>query len=278
MDSKFYMRVVETMAEGLTVADASANLVYVNDALCRLSGYGREELIGRSSAAFIAPRLRSEFEHQLDLRSEGVAEPYETTIVSRDGREIPVLVSPQPLFDPSGGFSGSFAVVSEVSGRRRTETERDVISGIIRGVVETSNLDELLALVHESLRQVIYAENCFVALLDEASDTIRFPYFADQYDAHQEPIARGKTCTDFVLRTGQPLLLTESLFQDLVARGEVELVGPSSPSWMGVPLTTPTRTIGVLAVQHYHDEGAFSEQDLEFFGSVGGHIALAIER
>lgn len=278
MDSNFYMRVVETMAEGLAVADAHANLVFVNDALCRLSGYDRQDLIGRASATFLVPRLRSEFDHQLELRGEGLAEPYETTIVSREGREISVLVSPQPLYDPNGGFSGSFAVVSEVSARRRTETERDVISEIIRGVVETSNLDELLVLVHGSLRRVIYAENCFVALLDEASDTIRFPYFADQYDAQQEPISRGKTCTDFVLRTGQPLLLTETLFQDLVARGEVELVGPSSPSWMGVPLTTPARTIGVLAVQHYQDEGAFSEQDLEFFGSVGGHIALAIER
>ena len=162
--------------------------------------------------------------------------------------------------------------------RRHTETEREVISGIIRGVVETSNLDELLSLVHESLRRVIYAENCFVALLDDASDTIYFPYFADQYDSYQEPIERGKTCTDYVLRTGQPLLLTETLFQDLIATGEVELVGSSSASWMGVPLTTPKRTIGVLAVQNYHDEGAFSKRDLEFFGSVGGHIALAIER
>ena len=278
MDTSFYKRIVDTMAEGVAVADADATLVFVNEALCKLSGYSRDELIGLPSANFIAPRLVGDFRHQLALRGQGLADPYETSILCREGREVPVLVSPQPLFDDGGEFSGSFAVVSDVSAGRRTETEREVISGIIRGVVEATNLDELLALVHQSLGRVIYAENCFVALLDETSDTIYFPYFADQYDAYQEPIPRGKTCTDYVLRTGKPLVLTETLFQSLISSGEVELVGRSSPSWMGVPLTTPTRTIGVLAVQHYQDEGAFSERDLEFFGSVGGHIALAIER
>ncbi len=278
MNREFFARIVETMAEGVAVADARGDLVFVNDALCRLSGYPREEVIGQSSSNFIVPRLLDEFHSQLNLREYGAADPYETVVVSRDALEIPVLVSPQALFDAHGKYLGSFAVVSDVSSRRRTETEREVISGIIRGVVETANLDELLKLVHASLRRVIYAENCFVALLDEEDDTIHFPYFADQFDTFQEPIPRGKTCTDFVLRTGQPLLLTEARFQHLIAMGEVELVGASSPSWMGVPLITPNRTIGVLAVQHYRDEGAFSERDLEFFGSVGGHIALAIER
>ena len=278
MNETFFSRVVENMAEGVAVADRDGGLIYVNAALCRYSGYSQEEIIGQASVDFIAPRQQADFRHQLALRGRGVAYPYETTIVCRDGSKLPVLVSPHPLFDERDEFAGSFAVVSDISARRRTETEREVISSIIRGIVETDNLDELLSLVHESLRRVIYAENCFVALLDEANDTIQFPYFVDEYASTQEPIRQGKTCTDYVLRTGRPLVLTETRFQELLESGEVELVGPSSPSWMGVPLTTPTRTIGVLAVQHYKDEGAYSDEDLEFFGSVGGHIALAIER
>lgn len=278
MNESFYSRVVDTMAEGLVVADADGRLAYVNEAICRLVGYSREELLGQPADRFVLPGLREELHKQLALRDQGVAHPYETTLAHRSGAAIPVLVSPQLLFDEDGNLSGSFAVVSDVSSSRHTEIEREVISDIIRGVVETDNLDELLRLVHDSLRRVIYADNCFVALLNEEEDEIFFPYFADEYDSYQEPIARGRTCTDYVLRTGRPLLLTEDRFQELVARGEVELVGSSSPSWMGVPLTTPDRTIGVLAVQHYEDEGAFSERDLEFFGSVGGHIALAIER
>ena len=45
-----------------------------------------------------------------------------------------------------------------------------------------------------------------------------------------------------------------------------------------MPLKTPTATIGVLVVQHYQNEHAYDLRDLEFLDSVGGHIALAIER
>jgi PAS domain S-box-containing protein len=58
----------------------------------------------------------------------------------------------------------------------------------------------------------------------------------------------------------------------------VELVGSPSPAWLGVPLKIPTATIGVLVVQHYQNQNAYDLRDLEFMESVGGHIALAIER
>jgi PAS domain S-box-containing protein len=81
-----------------------------------------------------------------------------------------------------------------------------------------------------------------------------------------------------VFRTGQAKLIPQSDFDRLAEAGEVELVGSPSPAWLGVPLKTPTATIGVLVVQHYQNEHAYDQRDLEFMESVGGHIALAIER
>jgi two-component system cell cycle sensor histidine kinase/response regulator CckA len=73
-------------------------------------------------------------------------------------------------------------------------------------------------------------------------------------------------------------LIPQQVFDRLAADGEVELVGTPSPSWLGVPLRTPAATIGVLVVQHYENEFAYTERDLEFLASVGGQIALAIDR
>ncbi len=81
-----------------------------------------------------------------------------------------------------------------------------------------------------------------------------------------------------MFRTGQAKLIPQSEFDRLVETKEVELVGSPSPAWLGVPLKTPTATIGVLVVQHYRHANAYDVRDLEFLDSVGGHIALAIER
>jgi PAS domain S-box-containing protein len=149
---------------------------------------------------------------------------------------------------------------------------------IIQSVIVTPNLDELLKLIHEALKKVVYAENCFVALYDKQSGLFNRPFYVDQHSTNSPPERLKKSCTAYVYRTGNPLLMTQDVFQKLLAADEVELVGTPSPSWLGVPLKTPTDTIGVLVVQHYEDENAYSERDLEFLSSVAGQIALAIER
>ena len=166
----------------------------------------------------------------------------------------------------------------DVTYLHRMEAERQVISEIVHALNQTANLDELLRGIHQALKKVLYAENCFVALHDREADAFTFPFFVDQVDVAPAPQKVGRSCTAFVFRTGSPMLIPQSEFDRLAAEGEVELVGSPSPSWLGVPLQTPTATIGVLVVQHYENENAYDLRDLEFLSSVGGHIALAIER
>jgi len=162
---------------------------------------------------------------------------------------------------------------------RRMESERQVIAEIVHALNQTANLDELLAGIHQALKKVLPAENCFVALHDSATDTFSFPFFVDEVDvAPPSPQRVGHSCTAYVFRKGIPMLIPQSEFDRLAAEGEVELVGAPAPGWLGVPLQTPNETIGVLVVQHYESAKAYDQRDLEFLNSVGGHIALAIER
>jgi signal transduction histidine kinase/DNA-binding response OmpR family regulator len=167
---------------------------------------------------------------------------------------------------------------AEIAERRQVEAERQVLFEITQGVSATSNLDELLRLIHQSIGKVLYAENCFVALHDNKTGAFSMAFFVDQYDEAPQPHGLGKSRAAYVLRTGRPVLMTDELFNQLVEQGEVESVGPAPASWLGIPLGTPTEVIGVLVVQHYADSKAFSARNLEFMTSVGGQIALAIER
>jgi two-component system cell cycle sensor histidine kinase/response regulator CckA len=176
------------------------------------------------------------------------------------------------------GIEGMVVSFRDVTDLQRMEAERQVISEIVQALNQTANLDELLVGIHLALKKVVYAENCFVALHDEVADAFTFPFFVDQVDVAPAPQKVGRSCTAYVFRTGSSMLIPQGEFDLLAAKGEVELVGSQSPSWLGVPLKTPTATIGVLVVQHYQNENAYDVRDLEFLSSVGGHIALAIER
>nr|HEV7952466.1 PAS domain S-box protein [Candidatus Acidoferrales bacterium] len=160
----------------------------------------------------------------------------------------------------------------------RAEAERLVMIEIIQALNLTSNLDELLQRMHGALKRVVSAENFFIALHDDATGMFHFPFVADPHDVPPAPRKAGRTCAAYVFRTGTTLLANREKFDALVKSGEIELIGTPAAAWLGVPLRTPSRTIGVLVVQSYDDANAYSPRDVELIVSVASQIALAIER
>ncbi|MDH3524677.1 MAG: PAS domain-containing protein [Acidobacteriota bacterium] len=270
-----FRRLVDAFSDGVAVLDRDGCLTYVNDALADLVRREPGELLGQPFRSLVVPRRQQELDSILDLQRKGVPAPYET-LLARESADLLVRISPQPLGEEDD--EGSMLVISAIGGIRRAEIESQVMAEIARAVAVTQHLDELLRLIHVCLKRVITANNLFVALLDPGEETISFPYFVDEHDENPGTLPRSKTCTDYVLRNGHGLLLTNDRFERLVAEREIELVGSPSPSWLGVPLKTPERTIGVLAVQHYEDEGAYSQRDLDLCASIADHVALAIEK
>src|SRR5881296_2212659 len=122
------------------------------------------------------------------------------------------------------------------------------------------------------------AKNFYIALYDASSDLLTFPYFVDEYDQDFPSKRPGKGLTEYVLRTGKPLLVTPEVQGELERRGEVELIGAPSIDWVGVPLKIGDRTIGVLAVQTYAPGVRYGEREKEILQFVSTQVAMAIER
>jgi hypothetical protein len=261
------------------ILGADGTILFASSGFTRVLGYQAEELIGHSITPFLHPNEVARARALLDALAPAPG----TTVVERcrlrgkDGswRWFECTLRNR-LNDPSvEGIVTSFLDVTDL---HRMESERQVISDVIHALNQTANLDQLLQHVHRALKKVLYAENCYIALHDPIEDTFYFPFLVDQFDTTPAPKKMDRSCTAYVFRTGCAMLIPQTEFDRLAAKGEVELVGSPSPAWLGVPLKTPTATIGVLGVQHYENENAYDMRDLEFLDSVGGHIAIAIER
>jgi PAS domain S-box-containing protein len=212
------------------------------------------------------------------MEEQDHVEGFEYELIRRDGKRVWINENAHAVRDEQDKLLYYEGTVEDITERKRAEAERQASMEIIRSVNMTDNLDDLLRGIHVALKKVLYAENCFVALHEPATDMFHFPFLADQFDAAPPPQKVGQSCTAYVFRTGKAMLIPQQVFDRLVEQGKVELVGTPSPSWLGVPLRSPSATIGVLVVQHYQDPGAYTQRDLEFLSSVGGQIALAIER
>jgi two-component system cell cycle sensor histidine kinase/response regulator CckA len=265
--------------ELLTILSADGIVLHANAGSTRALGVSPDELVGRNLTDFVHPDDLNEMQDRLRGLTEvpkGVQKG-RCRLRSKSGewRWFEATISSCLKNSSVDGLVASFLDVTAV---HRLEVEGQVISEVVHALNQTANLDQLLDGIHQALKKVLYAENCFVALHDPNEDTFYFPFFVDQFDKAPPPQKVGRSCTAFVFRTGSAMLIPQSEFDRLAQQGEVELVGSASPAWLGVPLKTPRATIGVLVVQHYQSESAYDMRDLEFLDSVGGHIALAIER
>ncbi len=271
----------ENATEGIFQTSTDGRYLSVNPALARMCGFASPaEMISTvedlGKEMYADPNVRGVFKQLIE--KYGSVKDFEYEVRRKDGAKIWISENAHVVRNPDGEILSYEGTIEDITARKRAELERQVTFEIIHAVNVTDNLDDLLGLIHLALKKVLYAENCFIALYESATGMFHFPFFVDQFDQAPPPQRVGKSCTAHVYRTGQPMLIPQRTFDLLAAEGKVELVGTPSPSWLGVPLRTPAATIGVVVVQHYEDENAYTERDQEFLGSVGGQIALAIER
>ena len=279
-ESRLLLALMENSSEMIALLDRQANIVYTSPSVKRILGWSSADLTGRYSFGFAHPDdlalLKEWFERVLS--APGCSSVGDCRARTPDGRWMWLEVSFKNLLHDEN--IGAVVVnFHDISDRKKLDAERQVMFETVQAMNDTSNLDELLARIHRSLKTVVSAENCFVALHDSSTGLFHFPFLADQHEPEPPPPQEmARTCTAYVFRSGRPQLIPRRDFARLVKQGEFDFVGTPSASWLGVPLRTPTETIGVLVVQHYEDENAYSERDLELLASVGGQIALAIER
>ena len=275
--------ILEVAGEGIFGLDVEGNLTSVNPMASKMLGYEVDELLGKHSHTLLHQSYQDGTSYPeekcaiYETLHDGNSHYGEDYYWKKDGTGFPIVFSSLPIIEKEI-IAGAVVTFNDITDRKRAEIENQVMYEITHGVTTSDSLDEMLKLIHKSLSKVVYAENCFVALYDQNTRLFSFPFFVDKFDPTPEPVAMHKSCTTYVFRKEKSLLLTQKLFDQLVEQDEVELVGTNSPSWIGVPLQTPVRTIGVLVLQHYEKENIYSERDVKFLDTIGSQIALVIER
>ena len=109
---------------------------------------------------------------------------------------------------------------------RRQRRIQEATYAIAQAVTSSEGLDDLFARIHRIVAGLMEARNLYIALLDDATGSLTFPYFRDEIDAEPPagPVPVGRGLTGYVLRKGEPLLASPEVFDALVAqrRGGVD--------------------------------------------------------
>jgi PAS domain S-box-containing protein len=116
-----YRHLVETMNEGLAMADQDYVFTFVNERLCEMLGYSREEMLGCHIVEFVHEDYKDFMQDQVARRQRGEARSYEIDWRAKDGQRVYTLISPKGFYDANGQLTGSLGVLTDITDRKRAE-------------------------------------------------------------------------------------------------------------------------------------------------------------
>ena len=116
-----FRELFENSKDALYVHDMGGCFTSVNRAAERLSGYTREELIGQHFSIFLNPEYQRHIRGHLERKADEPSETtYETEIVTKHGRPVPVEISSRLIF-ADGAAVGVQGCLRDVSERKRVQ-------------------------------------------------------------------------------------------------------------------------------------------------------------
>ncbi len=274
---QYLEQLFQNSPDALAIVDIDYRVQCVNAEFERMFGYRASHATQQPIDSLILPPDRSaEAQWIAECVTKGQLVTLETQRRRKDGVLLEVSVSCAPLV--SAGKTVAYrALYHDISGRRQAEALSSALYRIAEKTASAHDLQQFFAAIHSIVDELMYARNFYVAIYDEQTQLLSFPYFVDERDPPPAPRQLGIGLTEHVLRTGEPLLCTPQVFDEMVKRGEAQLIGTHSLDWMGVPLKVASHTFGALVVQSYSEKIRFRERDKEILTFVSHQLASAIE-
>lgn len=160
---------------------------------------------------------------------------------------------------------------------QRRVTELDALNRISQAVTTELELDALLNVIGDQVREIFDVQNVYIALYDRKTQMIALPYFInDNKRAQVEPIHFGEGITSEIIRTRRPLVMNERTDQKMAELG-AKVYGNPARSYLGVPIFVGDEVTGVISIQNTSREGVFDEGNVRLLETIAATIGAAIQ-
>ena len=165
-----YRELFENAQDAIYVHDLTGRYTSVNRAAEKLSGYSREEIIGKHFSNFIAPShlryARENLCRKLDQQAETT---YEAEIVSKTGRRTPVEISSRLIYE-HGQPVGVQGTARDISERKQIQEALRLYSRALIDAQETER-QRIARELHDEIGQVLTAVRINLQTAKTARDT-----------------------------------------------------------------------------------------------------------
>ncbi|MCP3874828.1 MAG: response regulator [Desulfobacteraceae bacterium] len=308
-----YRNIIENIDDGYYEADLKGNLLFINERFSRIFGYSKSEFDMVNYSQIMDKKTAKSFLQAYNkvYKTKQPITDFGYKMLTKDGKKLYGEASISLKYGMDGTITGFCGItrdrtekkaledelikhrddLEKMIAQRTKELQEEIIQkeyakkvnssifNISAAVTTSQSLDELCPLIHKYLDDIVDIPNFYIGIYEPKKDKILIIFNSDKYHGNifqMNDISKTKSLASEVVLKSKPLLVRDQEIIDWSK--EKDFVGHISKNWLGVPLISQDRTMGIMAGQSYEDPDHFTDHDLNILVSVSNQVALAIER
>ncbi|HET9919407.1 MAG TPA: PAS domain S-box protein [Ktedonobacteraceae bacterium] len=291
-----YRSIFEATTDGLFITDPDdGHLVEVNPAAYIMHGYSYEEFLNLHPTGFIHPDSHSLFGEYLQTVKTGGHFHAQAVDVRKDGTTFPVEV-----YGTQFAYKGKpyvLGIVRDISERveayqlleQRVAERTHELSTLLEvsyNVAATIELRPLVGLILQKLQEIVSYGGAAIATMED-NEFAFLDYhgpLAPERIMQLRLLFKHSEAHQQVLRGGEPLIVTDVYADDPLAQSLRQVsrtyLGEAAAdyvhSWMGIPLKSKERVIGLLSLSH-PQSNFYAPPHARMAMAIASQAAVAIE-
>lgn len=268
-----YRGMLHGLQFGLVEVDNDERIVYVNEPMCKITGYEREELMGKiASDVLVDESTRDIIDRENSRRLDGVASVYEIGIRHKSGQPIWSLISGAPIVDIHGKQVGSIGIHMDITQKKQEEfiqrqmskklsarnaelrKKQNFLNGINHFVTKLLGKEDIHGIAWEIAEDVIEHfgfQDCVIYILNEEKKRL------DQVAAYGPKMEKGRQIANPI-----SVAIGEGIVGSVAETGKLEVINDTGQddryivddvprlSELSVPIIADGEVIGVIDSEH----------------------------
>lgn len=181
-------RVFDSIDDGISVTDLEGTVLDVNEKALQLSGYSRDEFIGRFGLELLAERDRARaVQDMLNTFDTGRSGLKEYSSLTKDGKEFPAETRATVLYDATGKPAG--------------------LVSILRDITERKQMEEKLRQSEEKIRQIFNSVGVSITVTDMEGKVVEVNDFGLQLCGYSKEEMIGRNGISIIAEKDRPRII-----------------------------------------------------------------------
>jgi PAS domain S-box-containing protein len=297
----FNENIVQGMEEAILLEDENGNIVFINAQAEKLLGWTAQEIVGKHWSITVPAEELRQVQQQSEKRPANISARYETVMLTREGKRVPITVSARPLFE-DGRFKGTLSAFTDITDRKQAEAELEAERTSLARRVQERTLElehravqlstaaeisraasgtlDLESLLQQGVNLILERFHLFYVGLFLLDDKKEFAWLrAGTGQTGEAMLLHGfhvpinsTSAVGWSIQSGKALTVTDKTAE---AIGFSHADPGSIRSEIAIPLMTRGEVIGALSVQS-NAPNAFLASDSTVFQTMADQLANAI--